>query len=119
MKVASHATIVAYGSSQCTGLPVLDPDLVVRAICDQHILPVCVMRKCEIVNASAHSKLASAFGASRWRRRMHKEAGHEFARFGEYLNPVAAAFADVNEAIGRDVNAMERGRELLLIRRRA
>ena len=32
---------------------------------------------------------------------MYEKAGHELALLGEYLNPVAAAFTDVNEAIGR------------------
>jgi len=49
---------------------------------------------------------------------MYEKAGHELPLLGEYLNPVAAAFTDVNEAIGRDVDTMKCGCELLLIRRR-
>ena len=49
---------------------------------------------------------------------MYEKASYEFALLGEHLNPVVAAFADVHEAVGGDVNAVQRGCELLLIGRR-
>jgi len=39
----------------------------------------------------------------------------KLALLGEYLNSVVATLADIDEPIGRDVDAVERGRELLLI----
>ncbi len=48
---------------------------------------------------------------------MYEKAGYELALLGEHLNPVTAAFTDVNEAIGRDVDTVKCGCELLLIRR--
>ncbi len=49
---------------------------------------------------------------------MNPELLHELPLLGEHLNPVAAALADVNEPIAREVDAVQRGRELRLIRRR-
>src|SRR6266404_9334756 len=100
----------------------MDPDLVVRAVCNQHVLLLWVMRKSEIVDGSAHAKCRAAGTTTLWtagrRRRMHEEAAYKFALLGKYLNSVAATLADIDESIGRDVDAMKRGRELLLIRRR-
>jgi len=44
---------------------------------------------------------------------MHEETAYEFSFLGKYLNSVAATLADIDESIGRDVDAVERGRELL------
>src|SRR5712691_5746015 len=100
----------------------MDPDFVVRAVCKQHILLLRVMRKSEIVDGSAHAKCCAAGAATFWtasrRRGMHEETANELALLGKYLNSVSATLADVDESVLRDVDAVERGRELLLIRRR-
>src|SRR3981189_1267086 len=100
----------------------MDPDLVVRAVCYQQILLLRVMRKSEIVDGSAHTKCRAAGTTTLWTARrcrgMHEETAYEFSFLGKYLNSVAATLADIDESIGRDVDAMKRGRELLLIRRR-
>src|SRR5713101_5879773 len=100
----------------------MDPDFVVRAVCKQHILLLRVMRKSEIVDGSAHAKCCAAGAATFWtagrRRGVHEETGNELALLGKYLNSVSATLADVDESVLRDVDAVERGRELLLIRRR-
>ena len=43
MKVAGHPTVVADGPSQCAGLSVLDPDLVIGAVGNENVLAVCVV----------------------------------------------------------------------------
>src|SRR5713226_1041955 len=100
----------------------MDPDFVVRAVGKQQILLLRVMRKSEIVDGSAHAKCCAAGAATFWtasrRRGVHEETGYELALLGKYLNSVAATLADVDESVHCDVDAMERGRELLLIRRR-
>src|ERR1700680_2266904 len=100
----------------------MDPDLVVRTVCKQHVLLLSVMRKSEIVNGSAHAKCCAAgtttLGTARRRRGMHEETGYELALLGEHLDSVAATLADIDEPVHCDVDAVERGRELLLIRRR-
>src|SRR6267143_5409191 len=100
----------------------MDPDLVVRAVCYQHVLLLRVMRKSEIVDGSAHAKCRAAGTTTLWtagrRRGMHEETANELALLGEYLNSVVATLADIDESVCRDVDAVKRGRELLLIRRR-
>src|SRR5579864_4802974 len=49
---------------------------------------------------------------------MHEEAADKFSLLGEYLHSVAAALADIDEPVIGDVDAVQRGCELLLIRRR-
>ena len=61
---------------------------------------------------------AARFAAGR-RGRVHKKAGHEFTLLGKYLDSIAAAFTDIDEAIDGDVYAMQNRGERLLIRRRA
>src|ERR1700676_1071713 len=99
----------------------MNPDLVVRAVRDQNVFLLRVMRKGEIVNGSAHAECCAAGTTTFWatgrRRRMHEETGHKLALLCEYLNSVAATLADVDEPVLRYVDAVERGRELLLIRR--
>src|SRR6267154_4401057 len=100
----------------------MDPDLVVRAVCNQHVLLLRDMRKSEIVDGSAHAKCRAAGATTLWtarrRRGMHEETAYEFSFLGEYLNSVATTLADIDEPVRRDVDAVERGRELLWIRRR-
>src|ERR1700681_647754 len=100
----------------------MDPDLVVRAICKQNVLLLRVMGKSEVVDGSAHAKCCAAgtttLGTARRRRGMHEETGYELALLGEHLDAVAATLADIDEPVHCDVDAVERGRELLLIRRR-
>src|SRR5579863_6080420 len=57
--------------------------------------------------------------AARLCRRMNPEFLYVFALLGENLDSVTAAFADVDETVLRWVCAVQRGRELGLIRRRS
>src|SRR5262252_8690153 len=50
---------------------------------------------------------------------MHEVAGDELALLREYLNAVAAALTNIDEPVSGEVGAVKRGRELLLIGRRA
>ena len=43
MKVPGHPTVVADGPSQCAGLSVLDPDLVIGPVRNENVLAVCVV----------------------------------------------------------------------------
>src|SRR5271169_6083112 len=101
----------------------MDPDLVVGAVCNQQVLLLRVMGKGEIVNRSAHAKGCTAgaatFGTASRRRGVHEEAGNKFALLGKYLNSVVSALADIDESVIRNVDAVERGRKLLLIGRRS
>src|SRR6266853_2549219 len=100
----------------------MDPDLVVRAVCNQHVLLLRVVRKSEIVDGSAHAKCCAAGAATLWtagrRRRVYEKTSNKLTLFVKYLNSIAATFADVDKPVHGDVDAMKRGRELLLIRRR-
>src|SRR6266851_8900259 len=101
----------------------MDPNLVVGTVGKQQVLLLCVMRKSEIVDGSAHAKGCAAGAATLWtasrRRGVHEETGNEFAFLGKYLNSVVATFADIDEPVIRDVDAVKRGRKLLLVGRRA
>src|ERR1700686_3719346 len=101
----------------------MDPDLVIRAVCNQDVLLLRVIGKGEIVNRSAHAKGcaagAAAFGAASRRRGVHEEAGNKFALLGKYLHSVVSSLADINESVIRNVDAVKRGRKLLLIGRRS
>src|SRR6266849_4412474 len=122
MELPRHTAVVADRARQRTLLAVMDPDFVVRAVCKQHILLLRVMRKSEIVDGSAHAKCCAAGAATFWtasrRRGVHEETGYELPLLGKYLNSVSATLANVDESVQRDVDAVERGSELLLIRRR-
>src|ERR1700674_4247649 len=100
----------------------MDPNLVVRAVSDQHVLLLRVMRKSEVVDGSAHAKCCAAgtttLRTARRRRRVHEETTYELTLFVKYLNSVVTTLADIHEPVRRDVDAVQRGRELLLIRRR-
>src|SRR6266851_4477644 len=100
----------------------MDPNLVVGTVGKQQVLLLCVMRKSEIVDGSAHAKCCAAWAATLWTasrcRGVHEETGNEFAFLGKYLNSVAATFADIDEPVIRDVDAVECGCKLLLVGRR-
>src|SRR5579863_9383363 len=101
----------------------MNPNLVVCAVGEEQVLLLRVMGKGEIVNCSAHAKGraagTAALGAARRGRGVHEEAGNKFSFFGEDLNSVASTLADVDEPVIRNVDAMQRGRKLFLIRRRS
>src|SRR4029077_898764 len=100
----------------------MDPDLVVRPIRDQEVLLLRVMREGEIVNGSAHAKgcaaWAATLGPARRSRGMHEETGNKFSLLRKHLNPVAASLANIDESVVGDVNAVEGGSKLFLVRRR-
>jgi hypothetical protein len=48
---------------------------------------------------------------------MHEEARDELTLFSKHLNAVAPALADIDQSVHCYVNAMQRRRELPLIRR--
>src|SRR5450759_5141750 len=101
----------------------MDPYLVIRAVSKQQVLLLRVMRKGEIVNGSAHAKCCAAgaatFGTASRRRGVHEETGNKLTLLGKDLNSVVSTLADIDEPVIRNVDAVERGRKLLLIGRRA
>src|ERR1700722_1074148 len=122
VELPCHAAVVADGACQSALFAVMDPDLVVRAVCEEHILLLCVMREGEIVDRSAHAKGGAAgaatFRAARGSRRVHEETGNKLSFLCKHLNSVAAPLTNIDEAVIRDVDAVERGGKLLLIRGR-
>ena len=50
---------------------------------------------------------------------MDEKTAYELALLGEHLHSVGAAFTHVHQPVDRDMDAVQRGRELLLIGRRA
>src|SRR4029077_12191901 len=93
------------------------------AVCNQQVLLLRVMREGEIVDGSAHAKGCAARAPTFWtasrRRGVHEETGNKLSLLGKNLNSVAATLADIDEAVCCNVDAVERGRKLLLIRRRS
>src|SRR5579859_56486 len=99
-----------------------DPHRVVGAVRNQNIFLPGIGGKREVVNRAArrigHAPDSAAVRAAGLRRGMNPELLHKFTLLGEDLNPVAAAFADVDESVARGMRTMQRRCELLLIRRR-
>src|ERR1700680_2776321 len=79
------------------------------------------MRERKIVDSSAHSVGRAAgppaFWAARRGRGVYEKTGYELSLLRKNLNSVAATLTDVDQAVHRDMHAVERGRKLLLIRR--
>src|ERR1700722_5402665 len=100
----------------------MDPDFVIRAVGEQHVLLLRVVRKGEVVDSSAHAKCCAAgaatFRTARGSRRVHEETGNKLSLLGKDLNPVAAPLANIDQPVIRNVDAVKRWSKLLLIWRR-
>src|SRR5215467_1857432 len=64
MELASHAAIIANGPDDVALFSVMDPDLVVRAVCNQHVLLIRVMRERKIIDRPAHAVEEAARSAA-------------------------------------------------------
>src|SRR5215469_6921020 len=94
MEIAGHSAIVSDRSDELACHAVVNPNLVVGAVGDQHVLSHRVMRKSEVVSSAAHAVDSragtTAFHAARRSRGMHEEAGNELPLLGKHLNPIVA-----------------------------
>ena len=81
VELAGHAAVIADGSLQLSGHAIVNPNLVICAVGDHHILAVGIVRKGQIVSRSAHAvhgrARAAAFHSPRRRGRMDEKAGHK------------------------------------------
>src|SRR5258708_5602281 len=101
MELPRHTAVVADGARDRAGHAVVDPDLVIGAVDDEHVLLLRVMGKREVVNGSAHAEHQAAgspaLRPAGGRRGMHEEAADELSLLGEDLHAIAAALADVDQ----------------------
>src|ERR1700730_364887 len=109
-------------ANQFSVFTIENPNHVVGAVRDQNVFLLGIGGKREVIDRAArwigHAPDSTAVRAAGLRRGVNPELLYKFALLGEDLNPVAAAFADVDEAVARRMRTMQRRGELLLIRRR-
>ena len=119
VKLAGIMAVAAERPHELSVVAIDDPHHVVGAVRDQNIFLLGIGGKREVIHRAArrisHAPDSAAVRAARLRRRVNPELLHEFPLLGEDLNPVAAAFADVDKTVARRMCTMERRGELLLI----
>src|ERR1700680_2117615 len=110
-------------ANQFSVVAIENPHHVVGAVRNQDIFLLGIGGKREVIDRAArrigHTPDSTAVRAAGLRRGVNPELLYKFALLGEDLNPVAAAFADVDEAVARRMRTMQRRGKLLLIRRRS
>jgi len=111
MELSGHASVIADRANRNAILAIDDPDLIVRGVRNENVLLFWRRREGEIQDRSAGAEFqatrAAAFRAAGRRRGMDEKFLHELALFRKNLNSVAAAFADVDQTVVRDVDAVQ------------
>src|SRR4029077_19708326 len=119
VKLAGIMACAAERPHELSVVAIEDPHHVVGAVRDQNMFLLGIGGKREVIHRAArrisHAPDSAAVRAARLCRGVNPELLHKFALLGEYLNPVAAAFADVDKTVARRMRTMERRCKLLLV----
>src|SRR5580704_12842658 len=120
MQLSRVAAVASKGADQLPVVAIENPYHVVGAISNQQILLFRVGGQGEVEYGPAgrvgHAPGSATVSPARLGGGVNPELFYERTFLGKDLDTVAAALADVNEAIARRMHAMHYGCELLLIR---